>query len=717
MNQKESKEKKKRNALNGDGQMRAFNAFVMIQIVCTFFGALFNAIVHGFSYVVVVSFSVSLIDVIIAAIIIKVRKPRLGAWIMTVFHGFILFPVVVYVSGMPSVMYLLIIIAAIGYISKAEHRIWNLIATLAIYGIMLHFFRMYSSVWTCYSSQEYATMMISFILVAGATVILETEFLNQYLIVNERIKNQNKAKTEFLARMSHEIRTPINGVIGMNEMILRETTNPEIVKYATNARSSGKVLLRIVNDILDIAKVESGKMEVIKSEYRLKDVVGELVALITARASAKGLFFEWEVDPNLPSRLYGDEMKLIQITANLLTNAVKYTDKGKITLTIGGTVEGDKLALNVNVKDTGRGIAKENQAALFDAFERLDVENNKLIEGTGLGLNITSKLLELMGSELKLDSEIGQGSDFHFTVEQDVINKNPIGELSAESFEDISAENNRNKFISPDSKVLVVDDNRMNLEVFENLLRRTQIDVVKAERGKECIELCQKETFDLIFLDHMMPGLDGLDTLKIMKSMSCHHLNKSTPVVALTANAISGAREMYLEHGFSGYLTKPIVSSLLEELLLDLLPKEKIVEVDEEEEITETIEGETFNNSEPDISDFPVLEGFDFAYAMRLSGDKEIVLFTLDQFKQNIDEMKQEIVDAYENRAEEKSVELLRIKVHALKGVCFSVGQTSLGELAKLCEFAARDKNIARCEALIPVLLEEVDKCKEVLAR
>ena len=712
MNHKNSNEKKIREVLTGDGQMRAFNAFVIIQMVCTFFGALFNAIVHGFSYVVAISFIVALIDVIIAAIIIKVRKPRLGAWIMTFFHGFLLFPVVIFVSGMPSVMYLIIIIAAIGYISDSKYRMLNLVTTLGLYGIMLRFFRMYSPVWMKYYSQEYATMMISFVLVSGATVVLETEFLNQYLLINEKMENQNKAKTEFLARMSHEIRTPINGVIGMNEMILRETSNPDIIKYATNARSSGKVLLRIVNDILDIAKVESGKMEVINSEYRLKDVVGELVALITARASAKGLFFEWEVDPNLPSRLYGDEMKLIQITANLLTNAVKYTDKGKITLKIGGIVEGDKVTLNVSVKDTGRGIAKENQAALFDAFERLDVENNKLIEGTGLGLNITSKLLSLMGSELKLDSDIGKGSDFYFSIEQTVINKNPIGELSAESFEEISAENNKCKFISPDSKVLVVDDNRMNLEVFENLLRRTQIDVVKAERGKECIELCQKETFDLIFLDHMMPGLDGLDTLKIMKSMSCHHLNKSTPVVALTANAISGAREMYLEHGFSGYLTKPIVSSFLEELLLDLLPKEKIVEVDEEEE---TDSSESIDYSEPDISDFPVLEGFDFAYAMRLSRDKEIVLFTLEQFKLSIDEMKQEIVDAYENRADEKSLELLRIKVHALKGVCFSVGQTSLGELAKLCEFAARDKNIARCEALIPVLLEEVDKCKEVL--
>lgn len=714
MNHKNSNEKKIREVLTGDGQMRAFNAFVIIQMVCTFFGALFNAIVHGFSYVVAISFIVALIDVIIAAIIIKVRKPRLGAWIMTFFHGFLLFPVVIFVSGMPSVMYLIIIIAAIGYISDSKYRMLNLVTTLGLYGIMLRFFRMYSPVWMKYYSQEYATMMISFVLVSGATVVLETEFLNQYLLINEKMENQNKAKTEFLARMSHEIRTPINGVIGMNEMILRETSNPDIIKYATNARSSGKVLLRIVNDILDIAKVESGKMEVINSEYRLKDVVGELVALITARASAKGLFFEWEVDPNLPSRLYGDEMKLIQITANLLTNAVKYTDKGKITLKIGGIVEGDKVTLNVSVKDTGRGIAKENQAALFDAFERLDVENNKLIEGTGLGLNITSKLLSLMGSELKLDSDIGKGSDFYFSIEQTVINKNPIGELSAESFEEISAENNKCKFISPDSKVLVVDDNRMNLEVFENLLRRTQIDVVKAERGKECIELCQKETFDLIFLDHMMPGLDGLDTLKIMKSMSCHHLNKSTPVVALTANAISGAREMYLEHGFSGYLTKPIVSLFLEELLLDLLPKEKIVEVDEEEE---TDSSESIDYSEPDISDFPVLEGFDFAYAMRLSRDKEIVLFTLEQFKLSIDEMKQEIVDAYENRADEKSLELLRIKVHALKGVCFSVGQTSLGELAKLCEFAARDKNIARCEALIPVLLEEVDKCKEVLTR
>ena len=547
-------------------QMKIFDRFLLVQILCTFVGATSNSIIHGFSPIMLLSFSVVILDVIVGVIVKRNNKPFVGAWILNIIHGFILFPAIIFVSGVSAAAYLVIVLIIMGYISKVNHRLMNICITMLYFAFLIVVYRLYSPVWKMLPAEAFWTFIVSFVLVCVSAVIFELVFIEQYSEYNEIIKRQDKAKSDFLARMSHEIRTPINGIIGMTEMILVEAEGDNIKSYATNAKNSSNTLLRIINEILDISKVESGKMEIISTEYKLKDVVRDVISSSSARAKLKGLEFEWNVNPSLPERMIGDEVKLIQIISNLLSNAIKYTEKGKVTLVIDGDISNDKVFLKVNVKDTGKGIKKENQAFLFDAFKRLDLEGNKYIEGTGLGLNITSKFLELMGSELKLESDLGKGSDFYFVVEQGIASNTPIGTLTETSLNDSNVDKTKDIFISPNSKVLVVDDSSVNLTVFEKLIGLSQIKPVKAKSGEECIELCKSEKYDIIFLDHMMPGLDGIETLKMIISDD-NNPNKEIPIIALTANAISGAREMYLEAGFTDFLTKPINIERLNDML------------------------------------------------------------------------------------------------------------------------------------------------------
>lgn len=547
-------------------QMKIFDRFLLVQILCTFVGAFSNTLIHGFSPIMMLSFSIVILDVVVGVIVKKKNKPFVGAWILNIIHGFILFPVIIFVSGVSAAAYLVIVLIIMGYISKVRHRVLNICITMLYFAILIVVYRLFSPTWKMLPQEAFLTFIVSFVLVCVSAVIFELVFIEQYSAYNDIIRRQDRAKSDFLARMSHEIRTPINGIIGMTEMILVEAEGDNIKEYATTAKNSSNTLLRIINEILDISKVESGKMEIVSTEYKLKNVVRDVISSSSGRAKLKGLDFEWKVNPALPDKMIGDEVKLVQIISNLLSNAIKYTEKGKVTLTIDGDVVNDKVNLKVNVKDTGKGIKKENQAFLFDAFKRLDLEDNKYIEGTGLGLNITSKFLELMGSELKLESDLGKGADFYFVVEQKVASDVAIGELTEDSINDSNDNETKEVFTSPDSRVLVIDDSKVNLVVFEKLIGLSQIKPDKAQSGEEGIELCKKEKYDVIFLDHMMPGLDGIETLKLILSDE-DNPNRNTPIIALTANAISGARETYLEAGFTDFITKPINIEDLNEML------------------------------------------------------------------------------------------------------------------------------------------------------
>lgn len=380
----------------------------------------------------------------------------------------------------------------------------------------------------------------------------------------------NQAKSKFLANMSHEIRTPINTILGMNEMILRESLEEEVWKYASDIKYSADVLLSIINEILDASKIESGKMELMPVEYKLSRLLNDLHNMTGIKAKDKDLELQFIVEPTLPSILFGDDIRIRQILLNLLTNAVKYTNAGTVTLEVSGIIEGAQVILHYEVRDTGIGIKEEDLSKLDMAFERIDEIRNRNIEGTGLGINITVQLLELMGSRLQVQSEYERGSIFSFDLIQKIVSEKPIGDFHEKIQKKNAEYASRSLFTAPNARVLVVDDSQINRLVFCNLLKRNQIQVTDVGSGSECLDIIQKMHFDIIFMDHMMPEMDGIETFEKMRELE-GSLCRETKVIMLTANAIKGSKERYMAAGFDDYLTKPIIPEKLERMLQTIL--------------------------------------------------------------------------------------------------------------------------------------------------
>lgn len=387
-------------------------------------------------------------------------------------------------------------------------------------------------------------------------------------------REATKSKSDFLANMSHEIRTPINSVLGMNEMILRECEDPQIRTYATNVKTSGRMLLSLINDILDFSKIESGEMEIVSNTYDLREILANASQLVETRLQGKEVSFVIETNRAMPRQLFGDKNRVQQVLVNILTNAAKYTLEGNITLKTDFVWVSESnqstIELRFEVRDTGIGIKKEDLEKLFHSFQRVDEKNNRNIEGTGLGLVITKSLLDCMNGRIDVESEYGVGSVFTLYIPQKVIDKTPIGDSEMKK---ITAKSGRyqESFHAPEAKVLIVDDNRVNIKVIEGLLKKTWVQITAVESGEECLTIVEKEHFDLILMDHLMPGLDGIETLHRMLDNE-EQMCRNVPVIALTANAMQGVREMYLENGFSDYLMKPVNSDELEKMLIKYLP-------------------------------------------------------------------------------------------------------------------------------------------------
>jgi len=383
-------------------------------------------------------------------------------------------------------------------------------------------------------------------------------------------ENANRAKTQFLARMSHEIRTPINAVMGMNEMILQESEEENVRKYAHDVKTSSVTLLNIVNEILDSSKIESGKMELVPVNYEMGSLLEDLYNMISIRAKNKKLDLIFDIDPNMPSEYFGDDKRIKQVLLNLLTNAVKYTERGSVTLMVTAEVCGEDAIVHFSVKDTGIGIKKEDIGKIYDEFQRIDLKRNKNVEGSGLGMNIVQKLLQLMDSEVQIESEYEKGSVFSFDIVQKVVSEKPFGDFKERLKKAVKTSVSRSGYIAPDARVLVVDDSDMNLKVFKSLLKPTQVQVFEAESGQECLDMLKEQKFDLICLDHMMPGMDGIETLHIIKE---DKLCEGVPIIMLTANAIVGDREKYINEGFDDFLTKPIIPENLYKMVQQHLPE------------------------------------------------------------------------------------------------------------------------------------------------
>ncbi len=495
------------------------------------------------------------------------------------------------------------------------------------------------------------------------------------ILKRKKIEDEREAKSRFLSNMSHEIRTPINAVLGMNEMILREASDAQILTYAANIKSSGKMLLFLINDILDISKIESGKMEIIPVEYETPALIMDLWNVIYLRTKEKKLTFTVESDETLPLVLYGDDVRIRQIVTNLLTNAVKYTPQGSVHLKAAYECQSDdRMLLKISVQDTGIGIRKEDMGKLFESFQRLDEEQNRNIEGTGLGMNITMSLLKMMDGELKVESEYQKGSTFTVIIPQKIISREPAGSFRQMKEKNIRYDGSRqSSFTAPKGKVLVVDDNTMNLTVFQALLKRTKLQVVTAESGNQCLSYVQKQKFHIIFMDHMMPKMDGIETLHEIKKLAAFEdfPNKDTPVIALTANAVAGAKEMYLAQGFAEFLTKPINAELMEYTICKYLPAELMQTAKEAGSDQETANGayETDSDLERGVS---IRNGLKYS-----KGDMELYLELVRMFLK--DQNKIKLLRQYLSVHNMKDYAIL---VHALKGNARTLGADALADLA-----------------------------------
>lgn len=535
----------------------------------------------------------------------------------------------------------------------------------------------------------------------------EREDREKLLLMSERALAASEAKSSFLSSMSHEIRTPINTVLGMNEMILREACDKNILEYSSNIDNAGRTLLSLINSILDFSKIEEGKMEIIPVEYDTVSVINNLVAAVSERAKEKGLEFYADIDKDLPARMVGDDVRLSQVIMNILTNAVKYTREGFIRLTIKPeNKSGKSIELYVAVEDSGIGIKKEELPKLFESFERLDEVKNRCIEGTGLGMAIVSNLLKMMDSKIEVQSEYGRGSLFFFSIRQEIADATPVGDYKKRPNISIK-QNEAESFTAPEAQVLVVDDNEMNLKVAKNLLGLFKISPEVSCSGYDAIEKVKKDSYHIVLLDHMMPQMDGKETLKKMKEGN--YLAKETKVIALTANAIAGAREDYLNAGFDDYLSKPIELEKLEGILRKWLPKHIIREAlakekdtgdDEElfefypfEDHAEKDSKTTDDGSSEEGTDFfGELEalGIDTKAALMFCGeDPAFYKELLDSFVASCGEKKKELDDHFSKEAWKD----FEIKIHALKSMSKTIGAMELSDMAFELEKAAEEEN------------------------
>ena len=560
----------------------------------------------------------------------------------------------------------------------------------------------------------------------------------------ERVKAEsaNQAKSMFLAQMSHEIRTPINAILGMNEMVLRQS-DPAIREYAVNIDEAGKTLLALINSILDFSKIEDGKMELLSVPYDVPSVINNLIHSIQERALSKGLDLQLEIDPQLPTGLIGDDVRMTQVIMNLLTNAVKYTPRGSVTLIMKAVEQTDEeISLYVEVKDTGIGIKSEDISKLFVSFQRIEEKRNHNIEGTGLGMSIVSRLLQMMDSKLEVKSVYGEGSAFSFTVKQKISDRTPIGDMNERFMKSREKIIDKIAFKAPKARVLIVDDNAMNLKVARNLLGLYGIVPDLASSGAEAITKMRGTHYHVVCMDHMMPQMDGIETFKKLQEENL--VPEDTVMLMMTANAVVGARENYLAAGFRDYISKPIEIEKMQEKMLAYLPDELIEKQTEKEEREQEQEQEFLEFFPEEPVKEPVVKELQIpkktpAEAARARDDAGLKMalanlgidaqtglkfcaMSMDFYRELLSDLTNEAAEktaGLNEFYEKKDYANYEILIHAIKGILRSIGEGRLSELAYELEQAAKKEAADTVSEKHPQFTEQylslTEKLRELL--
>ncbi len=537
----------------------------------------------------------------------------------------------------------------------------------------------------------------------------DVKMIEQLEIAKNEADRANNAKTDFLSNMSHEIRTPLNAIIGFSQGLLEEDLSEESKNEVQDIIGASNSLLEIVNGILDISKIEANKLEIVNKEYNFEKIFKELVNLSHGRLGEKPLDFRYQYDHSIPPVLYGDYVRVKQIVLNLLTNAIKYTREGYVSFNVSSVIKDDICRLIISVEDSGIGIKEENIEKLFSKFERFDLEKNITIEGTGLGLAITKKLVELMNGKIVVQSKYGEGSKFTIAIDQRIIPKT-LEELGL-------SENNKeftDIFVAPNAKILVVDDNAINIKVAQRLLKSFEIIPETVMSGQECInKILDGKKYDLILLDDMMPKMTGTETLKNLKMI----MGFETPVVALTANAISGMKEKYLEAGFNDYLSKPIDKNELETILRKFIEAEDIMEQELKDACNNIPQSDNIvsevNVEELKDHDISILvnAGVDIDHSLELLGDMETINETFAAFLEE-SETRLPNIKNYKDVVDMPNYAIL---VHAMKSDSKYLGMMTLADLAYNHEMASKSNDVEYVNDHYDELMCEVNRMLEVI--
>ena len=542
--------------------------------------------------------------------------------------------------------------------------------------------------------------------IVDVTKIIEQNHLMKRLVL--QTEDANRAKTNFVSNMSHEIRTPMNSIVGITEILLRSRHSPKEQEYLLNIQSSGRVLLTIINDVLDCSKMEAGKMQLFDEPYDTCSLFHDLRISMENRIGHSGLELIYDIDQDIPCKLKGDMGRIRQVIINLVNNAIKYTEKGSVRFSVHVRQKNtDKVMLYYEVADTGIGIRKGDQKILFDAFQRVEMDRNRYVEGTGLGLTISQNLVNMMGGVIEVESEYGKGSRFFFTIEQTIIDPTPVSAVNYNGQKDNVTEKEAEcLFIAPEAHILLVDDNELNLVVAKELLKPLRMQIDTAENGLQAVKMVRGSQYDLVLMDHMMPVMDGIEAAKAIRALPEDKYQK-LPIIALTANAMVDARKEFLNAGMNGFVAKPIDFARICNQLKLWLPKDLVRDVPKEEAkklLADDLSDREIQPEDPQM-------GFSFEEGVKHCGSKAALMKTIRIFYRTIDSKANKI----EQCLKEGLISDYVVEVHALKSSALLIGAVPLSEAAKELEGYGKQGKTELLEEKTPDLLAMYRDFKDIL--